>query len=73
MSPCRLALQFISDYPEEGPRLAMEFETRWFVYDMIRWPGRYMRLPDCGDVQMGALFAEALGAGKGCDADDVEL
>lgn len=70
--PCGIAREFIPDHPEEGPCLAMEFDAGRFVCGMIRQPGRYMGLPDWGDAHMGALFAEALGAGKGCDADDLE-
>lgn len=50
----------------------MEFEADRFVCGMIRRLGHYMGLPDWGDVHMGALFAEALRAGKGCDVDDLE-
>ncbi|WP_244013351.1 hypothetical protein [Methylobacterium sp. J-068] len=69
--PCGIARQFIPDHPEEGPCRAMEFEGGRFVCGMIRRPGHYIGLPDWGDPHMGALFAGALGAGKGCDADDL--
>ena len=73
MEPCGIAREFIPDHPEEGPCLATEFNTGRFACGMIRRPGYYIQLPDQGDAHMGALFAEALGAGKGCDADDPEL
>jgi hypothetical protein len=73
IEPCGIAREFIPDHPEEGPCLAMEFDTGRFVCGMIRRPGHYIRLPDWGDAHMGALFAKALGAGKGCDADYPEL
>lgn len=41
---------------------------------MIRRHGHYMQLPNVwADAQPGGIFAEALGAEKGCDADDPEL
>ena len=63
---------FISGYPEVGPCLAMKFDTGRFLCGMIRRPGHYMQLPDWGDAHLGALFADALRAGEGCDADDPE-
>lgn len=61
------------DDPEEGPCLALKHEGGQFVCGMIRRPGHYMQLPnDWADVHLGGIFAEALGAGKGCDADDSE-
>lgn len=70
--PCRIAREFIPDHPEEGPCLAMEFEAGRFVCGMIRRPGHYMQLPDWADAHLGGLFAQALGAGRGCDADAPE-
>lgn len=49
----------------------MEFDAGRFVCGMIRQPGHYMGLPDWADAYMGGLFAAALGAGRGCDADDL--
>lgn len=71
---CGVALQFIPDHPEDGPCRAMEYEGGRFVCGMIRHPSRYMPdLPnDWADAYLGQLFAEALGAGRGCDADDVD-
>lgn len=68
--PCGIAREFIPHHPEEGPCLAMEFDAGRFVCGMIRRPGHYMGLPDWADAHMGGLFADALGAGRGCDADD---
>ena len=60
--PCGVARQFIPDHPEEGPCLALEW--------MIRRPSHYMRLPnDWADGTLGGMIADALGAGRGCDAD----
>ena len=71
--PCAVAREYIPDHPEEGPCLALEHEGSRFGCGMIRRPGHYMQLPnDWADAHLGALFAEALGAGKGCDADDPE-
>lgn len=68
--PCAIALEHIPDHPDEGPCLALEFEGGRFVCGMIRRPGHYMRLPhDWADEIMGGMIAEALGAGRGCDAE----
>ena len=72
MEPCGVARVFIPDHPEEGPCLALERAGDRFVCGMIPRPGHYMQLPDWADTHMGGLFAEALGAGRGCDADDPE-
>ncbi|WP_311276785.1 hypothetical protein [Methylobacterium sp. WCS2018Hpa-22] len=52
----------------------MEYEDGRFVCGMIRHPSRYMPdLPnDWADGYLGSLFAQALGAGKGCDTDDAD-
>jgi hypothetical protein len=71
MEPCGLAREFIPDHPAEGPCLALEHEAGRFLCGMIRRPGHYMQLPDWADAHMGGIFADALGAGKGFDADDV--
>ncbi|KQQ39146.1 hypothetical protein ASF58_22915 [Methylobacterium sp. Leaf125] len=69
--PCAIARENIPDHPEEGPCLALEHEGGRFVCGMIRRPGHYMRLPnDWADGHLGGLFAQALGAGRGCDAGD---
>lgn len=70
--PCAIAREHIPDHPEEGPCLALDRDGEQFVCGMIRRSGHYMRLPDWGDAHLGSLFAEALGAGKGCDADASE-
>ena len=62
------------NHPEEGPCLALEREGDRLVCGMIRRHGHYMQLPNVwADAQPGGIFAEALGAEKGCDADDPEL
>ncbi|MCJ2070050.1 hypothetical protein MKK75_14810 [Methylobacterium sp. J-030] len=68
--PCGVARQFIPDHPEEGPCLALEWEADRFWCGMVRRPSHYMRLPnDWADWALGGMIAEALGAGRGCDAD----
>lgn len=73
-APCGVATQFIPDHPEEGPCRAMEFDAGQFVCGMIRHPSRYMPdlQNDWADGVLGGMIAEALGAGRGCDADDPE-
>ena len=49
---------------------ALERDGKQFVCGMIRRPGHYMGLPnDWADEVMGGMIAEALGAGRGCDAE----
>lgn len=69
--PCAIAREHIPSHPGEGACVALEREGDRFVCSMIRRPGHYMQLPNDGaDAHLGALFAKALGVGKGCDADD---
>ena len=69
--PCGVARQYIPDHPEEGPCLALEWAVGRFACGMIRRPSHYMLLPnDWADEAIGSMIAEALGAGRGCDADD---
>lgn len=70
--PCGVAREHIPGHPAEGPCLALEHEAGRFVCGMIRRPSHYMRLPnDWADVVLGEMIATALGAGRGCDADDL--
>jgi len=69
--PCGVARQFIPDHPAEGPCLALEWVEGRFSCGMIRRPSHYMQLPnDWADGVLGGMIADALGAGRGCDAED---
>lgn len=71
--PCAIAREHIPNHPGEGACVALEREDDRFVCGMIRRHSHYMQLPsDWADVHLGGIFAEALGAGRGCDADDPE-
>ena len=71
--PCASAREHIPNHLGEGACVALEREDDRFVCGMIRRPGHYMQLPsDWADVHLGGIFAAALGAGRGCDADDFE-
>jgi hypothetical protein len=72
MEPCGLAREFIPDHLTKEPCRALEHDACCFGCGMIRRPGHNMRLPSWVDAHMGSIFAGALGAGKGCDADDPE-
>lgn len=71
--PCGLAREFIPNHPAVRPCRALEGDTGQFVCGLIRHASRYLPdLPnDWADPHLGGIFAEALGAGKGCDADDL--
>lgn len=73
MEPCGLAREFIPDHPSEGPCRALEHDEGRFTCGLIRHASRYLPdLPnDWADAHLGGIFAEALGAGQGCDSDDV--
>ena len=67
---CGVALEHIPGHPGEGGCEALEYEGGRFLCGMIRRPGHYMRLPnDWADDVLGSMIAEALGAGRGCDAE----
>lgn len=69
--PCSVARKFIPGHPAEGPCLALEWDEGRFTCGMMRRPSRYMQLPnDWADGVLGGMIAEALGAGRGCDADN---
>ncbi|MDP4027071.1 hypothetical protein Q8W71_31260 [Methylobacterium sp. NEAU 140] len=67
--PCGIAREYIGA-GAEGPCPALEFEAGRFWCGMVRRPGHYLGLPhDWADAAIGATVAEALGAGRGCDAE----
>lgn len=73
VEPCKVAREFIPDHPTGGQCLALEWTEGRFACGMIRRPGYYMRLPnDWADGLIGSMIADALGAGKGCDAEDIK-
>lgn len=65
--PCQIAVDYAG--AAEGPCPAMQFEGDRFVCGMVRNPSRYMDVPPFADEIIGAMFARALGVGKGCDSD----
>lgn len=67
--PCAIAREFIGA-AEDAPCPAMEFEAGRFWCGMIRRPGHYLGAPPWADAEIGATIARALGAGRGCCADD---
>lgn len=70
LQACAVALEYISR-DIEGPCPALEFADGKFHCGMVRQPSRYMLLPNnWADGAIGSLFAQMLGIGKGCDADD---
>ena len=80
--PCGIAREFIGA-DGEGPCPALEREGGRFVCGMIVRPlvylGRVGSNVPAGDIRLGAeantligrQIAEALGAGRGCDAEDL--
>lgn len=70
---CALGRKYIVtvDDDHEGACPALEFEGDRFWCGLVRHAGRYMGLPnDWADPVLGSMIAEALGAGRGCDASD---
>ena len=67
--PCHLAVEYIGA-GTEGPCPALEFEEGRAWCGLVRHASRYMDLPnDWADAVLGEMFATALGAGRGCDAE----
>jgi len=64
--PCQIARD-IAGFTE-GPCAAMEFEEGRFVCGIVKAPSRYIGTPDFGDAFIGAMIAQALGIGMGCDS-----
>lgn len=66
--PCGIAREFIGA-DDVGPCPALEWDGARFGCGMILRPGHYLGAPAWADAEIGATVAEALGAGRGCDAD----
>ncbi len=64
--PCGLAVEFIG--ATVGPCPAMEFDDGRFWCGLVRNPSSYLDTPAFGDHMVGAIFAQALGVGRGCDS-----
>ena len=47
---------------------AMEFTNGRFWCGLARNPSEYLDTPAFGDHMLGAIFAQALGLGRGCDS-----
>ncbi len=47
----------------------MEFADGRFWCGLVRTPSEYLDTPAFGDHVLGAIFAQALGVGRGCDSD----
>lgn len=70
--PCEIAVEMLG--ATAGPCPAMEFDAGRFWCGLIRHPSRHMGLPtDFADEVLGRIIAAALGAGRGCDADDFDV
>lgn len=73
VEPCKLANEFLDCHV--GPCIALEREGLAQVCGLVRRPAWYMFGEDRPANETGELsvyFANALGIGRGCDADDVE-
>ncbi|TXN51073.1 hypothetical protein [Methylobacterium sp. WL2] len=67
--PCHLEVEYIGA-GTEGPCPALEFEEGRAWCGLVRHASRYMDLPnDWADAILGEMFATALGAERGCDAE----
>ena len=63
---CGLAVEFIGT--TTGPCPAMEFDDGRFLCGLVRNPSKYLDTPAFGDHMLGAIFAQVLGVGRGCDS-----
>ena len=67
--PCAIAVEYIGA-GAEGPCPALEFDEGRAWCGLVRHASQYLDLPnDWADKILGEMFATALGAGRGCDAD----
>ncbi|MCJ2126437.1 hypothetical protein [Methylobacterium sp. J-077] len=67
--PCELAGEYIGA-GTECPCPALEFEEGRAWCGLVRHASRYMDLPNAwADAILGEMFATALGAGRGYDAE----
>ncbi len=48
--------------------LAVEFDAGRFWCGLVRNPSSYLDTPAFGNHMLGAIFAQALGVGRGCDS-----
>lgn len=72
VEPCQLAQEMLNC--TTGPCIAMESDGEKKVCGLVKRPAWYMFGEDQPESQTGHLsvmFANALGVGRGCDADDV--
>ena len=64
--PCGLAVELLG--ATAGPCPAMEFVDGRFWCGLVRNPSTYLDTLAFGDHMLGAIFAQALGVGRGCDS-----
>ena len=72
VQPCALAVVFLDC--TEGPCIALELDGEKMVCGLVKRPAWYMFGEDRSVSETGrlsVLYAQALGIGRGCDADDV--
>jgi hypothetical protein len=72
VKPCMLAQKVLNCM--NGPCIAMESDGEKMVCGLIKRPAWYMfgeDRPESETGKLSVLFANALGVGRGCDADDV--
>lgn len=73
VEPCQLAREMLDC--TVGPCIAMEFDSEKYICGLVKRPAWYMFKEDRPESETGpisVMFANALGIGRGCDADDVE-
>lgn len=73
VQPCELANEFLNC--TEGPCIALERDGIKQVCGLVRRPAYYMfgeHRPESETGHLSVLFANSLGIGRGCDADDVD-
>ena len=72
MTACALAIDWLPDAHEGQPCPALEFRDGRSGCGLILRPSHYLGLRFNGDAHLAPMIAEALGAGRGCDAEIME-
>ena len=65
---CQLSVEYLKS--SVAPCVALEHDGQRFRCGLLTDPSKYLGLKFDGNAELVPLIAEALGAGKGCDASD---
>ena len=67
---CTLSLEYLES--RNGVCAALEISERGFTCGLVTNPSKYLGIKFDGNAILTPLYSEALGIGKGCDAETEE-